>query len=351
MDVLLSNGRLLIPRNNSLRSRKLQEVCTDEAEAYPILRQAIEDHCWNIFTNYTMGTVMIHTLIVTVQNQEDISDDGHCQKIRFRYDEEVKFTVAGSDTTVSEVVQYPFSTEEFLSMFVAALRMVDDHVSGGDGSGGLFSNVSSISQWTLPLQGLSTRMPTSSPSVSASPSYIPSIIPTDLPSILPTATFRPSMSSSPSFAPSTSPSISIKPTASHRPSSLPSVNPTYSFLPSRVPTLLPSIVPSSSKLPSSGPSGLPSLYPSLFPSTSPTIAPTTYYSEVTVVLQFDISFPQSIQNRVQEDIVNNITKSFEDLFTINDGNNLYPVNIYEISFSTRNPPQVDEVAANSKCVK
>jgi len=348
MDIFLSDRRMLNSKNNNIRSREVQGACVDEPKSYPILRQSIEDHSWNIYTNYTFGTVELLTLDVTIKSNEDISVDGNCQNIRFQYDEEIKFTVVGSDeTTVSEVVEYPFSTEEFRGMFVTALMIVDSNISGGDASSGLFSNVSNISQWTLPLQGLSTRLPTSTPSMSALPSFTPSIPPTNFPSIVPTATSRPSTSVSPSFAPSTSPSISIKPSASHTPSTVRSVKPTISFQPSEVPTLFPSIFPSTSTGPSSGPSGFPSAHPSLLPSTFPTIAPTTYYSEVIVMLQFDVSFSPNVEDRVEKDIVSNVARSFEDLLTINDGNKLYPlVNVYEISFSTNNPPKVEEVAAS-----
>lgn len=67
------------------------------------------------------------------------------------------------------------------------------------------------------------------------------------------------------------------------------------------------------------------------------------------MLQFDVSFSPNVGYRIEKDIISNVTRSFEDLLTINDGNELYPlVNIYEISLSTNNPPQVEEVAASGK---
>lgn len=161
---------------------------------------------------------------------------------------------------------------------------------------------------STPPSKVPTTSPSSSPSTSPSkaPSTSPSSTPSSSPTVHPTsATQRPTVSADPTFSPSTSPTLTTEPTPLA--SSSPSIEPTVSQAPSHSPSTEPSLIPST--------------LPSLVPSTEPTT--TLNYLTLTDEFKFYISAPPGKEAQVGQDIIGNVTESFENSLFNDPDNFLY----------------------------
>ena len=145
--------------------RSLQE-CLTPAERN-LVQVQLQQQADNTYADVGLEVSYNGIIIKSIEANSD------CSKITFFYDQEIVYnTVAGDETTISEIIQMPMDTNAKQQAFINGLT--ENASPGSKLKTEMYTEEIEVTE-----QGLSTRMPTSSPSISTAPTDSPSESPSE----------------------------------------------------------------------------------------------------------------------------------------------------------------------------
>ena len=167
--IKVSDNKLVINFGRSRRQlsnhRSLQE-CLTQAERN-LVQVQLQQQADNTYADVGLE-VSYNSIII-----KSIEENSDCSKITFFYDQEIVYnTVAGDETTISEIIQMPMDTTAKQQAYIN--NLTENASPGSKLKTEMYTEEIEVTE-----QGLSTRMPTSSPSVSTAPTESPSESPSE----------------------------------------------------------------------------------------------------------------------------------------------------------------------------